>query len=539
MNTEEQFQKDIWWLLQELKKDEMSTPRSEHIHFEYSVSENKPTIDDQRRAVRFLKTTKSLNISKDIFPLTIDKLTAELSGIKPIGHFLELRQPTFNEIYKTIDWAVNEKNPQTPNSPQNPVHQKTSEQKLVCVLNVIKEEFELGTHSGWIDIPASDFSACGTDRDKLSRIISKFTNEKIIDKFIFIDGSEAKYEEEYEYDVYRLFLPTDFSKKADEFTLSVLDPRGYSELKELNNNFEDMRLHPEKYRKQSKERAEKRKKRTQKMYAEINYSDPIEKTAWELKWGLVQKLWLVYTSNGKEMTIRIPITELTRNMSVVEIRGILDGLKEEGCFNDWQTYQGNYDIYLIDDKTFGETYKQVKTACKTFSDTHEETNGSLRKKARAKKEDTKEPPIQKIIHEHTHLFKNSIQEKDIVLNHKYEKGDANTLYITKKNNDLYYKDKYLEVSKTAEYYQVFCALFAKLPTGGEISYKDLSKEIQSRIPKAKSKSDEEMRKFIQANLTDTSNGFVRYAKIPASEDSGKPLIEIIRGSGVRFNNKRE
>jgi hypothetical protein len=104
---------------------------------------------------------------------------------------------------------------------------------------VIKEEFELGTNSGWIDIPASDFSTCGTDRDKLSRIISKFTNEKIIDKFIFIDGNEAKYEEEYEYDVYRLFLPTDFSIRANEFALSVLSLSGYSKLKELNNNLED------------------------------------------------------------------------------------------------------------------------------------------------------------------------------------------------------------------------------------------------------------------------------------------------------------
>ncbi|MES3032008.1 MAG: hypothetical protein V4699_02065 [Patescibacteria group bacterium] len=145
---------------------------------------------------------------------------------------------------------------------------------------------------------------------------------------------------------------------------------------------------------------------------------------------------------------------------------------------------------------------------------------------------------QTIKHEVTHLFKNSIQETDIVLHHKYENTDPNKLYITKKNDDFYYKGRYLDVSKTAEYYQVFCALFAKLPDGGEIFYKELGEEIQSRIPKAKSKNEEEMRKFIQSNLTDTSNGFVRYAKIPASEDNGKPLIEIIRGSGVRFNNTR-
>jgi len=146
---------------------------------------------------------------------------------------------------------------------------------------------------------------------------------------------------------------------------------------------------------------------------------------------------------------------------------------------------------------------------------------------------------EKIIkHEHTHHFENSIQEKDIVLNHKYDKDDPSALYITKKNDDFYYKGKYLDISKTAEYYQVFSSLFAKLPNGGEISYKELGKEIQSRIQKTKSKDDDEMRKFIQGNLTDASNGFVRYAKLPANEDNGKPLIEVIRGSGVRFNNKR-
>ena len=46
-----------------------------------------------------------------------------------------------------------------------------------------------------------------------------------------------------------------------------------------------------------------------------------------------------------------------------------------------------------------------------------------------------------------------------------------------------------------------------------------------------------MKKFIQRNLTDKSNGFMRYAGIPQTEDNSKPLIEVVRGSGVVFNNK--
>lgn len=141
-------------------------------------------------------------------------------------------------------------------------------------------------------------------------------------------------------------------------------------------------------------------------------------------------------------------------------------------------------------------------------------------------------------HEHTHRFENNIQEKEIVLNHKFEDSKPSTNYITKKGDDFYYKGLHiLATKKNNDYYKVFCALYAKLPEGGEISYKDLIAEIKSRMSELKNKTDEEMQKFIQRNLTDRGNGFMRYAKIPETEDNGKPLISVIRGSGIAFNNK--
>ncbi len=143
-----------------------------------------------------------------------------------------------------------------------------------------------------------------------------------------------------------------------------------------------------------------------------------------------------------------------------------------------------------------------------------------------------------IKHEHTHLFKNSIQEKEIVLNHKFEDGKPSTNYITKKGDDFYYKGLHILANKkNNDYYKVFSALYAKLPDGGEISYKDLISEIKSRMSDQKNKTDDEMQKFIQRNLTDRGNGFMRYANIPETEDNGKPLISVIRGTGVVFNNK--
>jgi len=113
----------------------------------------------------------------------------------------------------------------------------------------------------------------------------------------------------------------------------------------------------------------------------------------------------------------------------------------------------------------------------------------------------------------------------------------NVHYITKSGDDFKYKGKLLPLSKKANYYKVFCALYALLPNGGEIEYKELIKEIKSRIPSTKSKSDEEMRKFIQSNLTEKSNGFMRYAKVSKTEDNSKPLIDVIKGFGINFNNK--
>lgn len=142
-----------------------------------------------------------------------------------------------------------------------------------------------------------------------------------------------------------------------------------------------------------------------------------------------------------------------------------------------------------------------------------------------------------IKHEHTHRFENNIQEKDIVLNHKYEKDTHSGFYVTKKGDDFHYKGRYINISKTAEYYKVFCALFAKLPEGGEILYKDLISEIKSRMPRHNNDTNDVMQKFIQRNLTDKSNGFMRYAEIPETEDNGKPLISVSRGTGIIFNNK--
>ncbi|MFO0719005.1 MAG: hypothetical protein U0522_03195 [Candidatus Paceibacterota bacterium] len=539
MNTEERFKKDVWWLLQELKKDEMSTARSEHIHFEYTTGENKPTVDDQRRAIRLLTVTRSIDVAKDVYPFPFDTLTARVSGVKPSGHLLELRKPTFDRVYEVFEWSAQGKvddkttlglaefmsagvsteteeksapadtqkiTPKliwldtlsdsnlerfkkvititleeleitginrltynkigfgayeragfsldevkkilgkigveengiitvsndelkkkiggkefsvradniptkkdyletlsltehdldsqlivriptldTPTVLKNlkdyidgktrkPITSsnssaKTPEQKQLCVLEKISAEFKLGVYSdGMVDIAASDFDDCGVDRSQLYRMIGKFQKEGLIKSFIFIDGSEAKYEEEYEYDVYRLWLPDDYMDRANLFLVSIADPNEYARFVDLQEQMEDMKKNPEKYRKQSEERNRIRKEHVEKIYSSIDYADPVEKTAWQMKWSVVQLLWQTYISNSKAGIIRIPIKEMTSQHTASQVSGILEGLSHEGCFHDWQIFKGNYDIYHIDKKIFPEIYGKVKDVIYDYSE---------------------------------------------------------------------------------------------------------------------------------------------------------------------------
>lgn len=117
-----------------------------------------------------------------------------------------------------------------------------------------------------------------------------------------------------------------------------------------------------------------------------------------------------------------------------------------------------------------------------------------------------------------------------------KENSPNGFYITKDGDDFKYKGLILNISKQTDYFRVFNALYSKLPTGGEISYKDLAKELKTSIPKTKTKNVRQIQQFIQQNLTDKNNGFMRYASILPTEDNGKPLIAVIRGYGIIFNN---
>lgn len=111
-------------------------------------------------------------------------------------------------------------------------------------------------------------------------------------------------------------------------------------------------------------------------------------------------------------------------------------------------------------------------------------------------------------------------------------------YINKKGEDFLYNGKILEISKTALYYKIFCVLFNLLPKGGKISYKDFIEAIQKEVQETRNYTSPRMRKLIPANLTDKSNGFLRYAGIPEVQNNGKKILATERGKGIIFNNRK-
>jgi len=195
--------------------------------------------------------------------------------------------------------------------------------------------------------------------------------------------------------------------------------------------------------------------------------------------------------------------------------------------------QQRFPISIALSKQFFETDEIISKHKKYKAEKWEK----LVKNIDGEQESETQPKTQKVLHEHIHRVDKNIQENGIIFKHLSEKGNNASYYITKKDDDFYYKGQYLKLSKKSEYYKVFCSLYAKLPGGGEIKYKELAVEIHSRLPATKGKTNEEMTKFIQDNLTGSKNGFFRYAGIPDTEDNGKPLIETMRGVGVRFNNR--
>jgi len=102
MVSDENFNEIIWWVLQELAKEERATPMGEDVYFEYQLPDDLiPKKEDQKRALRFLHNKKAIRLISYKYPKPFDfEYIAEMMGIKPVGCFLKILRPNFNKIYR-------------------------------------------------------------------------------------------------------------------------------------------------------------------------------------------------------------------------------------------------------------------------------------------------------------------------------------------------------------------------------------------------------------------------------------------------------
>jgi len=105
MNHNEEFDKVIWWVLQEINKDGLVAPKGHEINFEISFENSlKLLAVDQQRALEFLNKRKIIKIhgKYDHYGLPIMPMSA-MYNLKPVKYSLTIIEPIFDKTYKEFD----------------------------------------------------------------------------------------------------------------------------------------------------------------------------------------------------------------------------------------------------------------------------------------------------------------------------------------------------------------------------------------------------------------------------------------------------
>ena len=109
MIQDEKFNQIIWWVLQEINKEYLSTHKDQNVYFEFQSPVNNnddsiPPIKDQKTVMEFLKNKEAIKVvrekySNDFLKDFNIRITSLTNNPKPIGYFLEILQPQFDKIY--------------------------------------------------------------------------------------------------------------------------------------------------------------------------------------------------------------------------------------------------------------------------------------------------------------------------------------------------------------------------------------------------------------------------------------------------------
>ncbi len=104
MTPEEEFNQEIWWILQEIRKEQLATLKGEKVKFKIRYHSGIPSIERQKKLLHILQAKgvlSELEIKDDVSDYDLFD--------KSIKCFFILNQPKFDEFYKK--WGEIDENP--------------------------------------------------------------------------------------------------------------------------------------------------------------------------------------------------------------------------------------------------------------------------------------------------------------------------------------------------------------------------------------------------------------------------------------------
>lgn len=112
---------------------------------------------------------------------------------------------------------------------------------------------------------------------------------------------------------------------------------------------------------------------------------PQSKRGLEKKWDVLQAIWTVYESNSRADSVLVPIARLAiKGRLVEEIDGIIEGLKNNGCFTRWERKDRWYSLENINHdifpKIFGDTEKAYKENPSNYQEQNKKDENTLLQK---------------------------------------------------------------------------------------------------------------------------------------------------------------
>lgn len=103
MTPEEKFNRDIWWILQEIRKDELLTPEGKSIKFDMRVLDHYDKTKKLPLETPEEKTQKKLLFKLEEWGVLnfnpVDDLSADVDIFDPAFFALSLKKPEFDNLY--------------------------------------------------------------------------------------------------------------------------------------------------------------------------------------------------------------------------------------------------------------------------------------------------------------------------------------------------------------------------------------------------------------------------------------------------------